>query len=64
MVLAGCRVEGEDGRRVVVELETRHTSSTILPDGQQQMRAGCRFVSPSPELLALVDAYLAKHPQP
>ena len=58
------RVEGEDATRVVAELEIRHTSSTTLPDGQQQVRAGCRFVSPSPELLALVDAYLAKHPQP
>lgn len=60
MVLAACRIEGQGREAVTVDLEIRHTAATTSPGGRRVVRAGCRFVNPSPAALALVAGYLGR----
>ena len=62
MVLGSCRVERDDGEPVSVDLEVRHTSTAILPDGRRVARAGCRFVALTTAAARLVEEHIANNP--
>ena len=59
-VLRGCRIELPGGRECVTDLEVRYTQAITMPNGRRAMRSGCRFVSPSPELIELARRLLGR----
>ena len=52
-VLRGCRIELPGGKVCITDLEVRYSQAITMPNGKRAMRSGCRFVSPSAELIAL-----------
>lgn len=59
-ILHGCRIQLPGGAECVSDLEVRYSQSVTLPNGQRAMRSGCRFLSASPELLALTERLLGR----
>jgi c-di-GMP-binding flagellar brake protein YcgR len=57
-VLRGSRIELPDGGVCAVDLEVRHSEAVNFASGTRAMRSGCRFVGPTPELIALVKRYI------
>ncbi len=54
MVIARCRLEKAGHTTAIVDLEVRHTATSVFPDGRRMTRAGCRFANLSPEAMKLV----------
>jgi c-di-GMP-binding flagellar brake protein YcgR len=57
-ILRGSRIELPDSGVCTVDLEVRYSEAVGFASGTRAMRSGCRFVKPSPELVALVKRYL------
>jgi hypothetical protein len=57
-VLRGCRIALPGGGQCVTDLEVRYSQAITLPNGRRAMRSGCRFLSSSPELAALIKRLL------
>jgi len=58
MFLAACRLECPGWEPAIVDLEVRHTTTAIQPDGSRSTRIGCRFVNLSPAAMVLVARYV------
>ena len=54
MMLRRTRIIQPQGRPVVVDLEVRHISRIVLPDGRAAHRAGCRFIGAAGEIESLI----------
>jgi c-di-GMP-binding flagellar brake protein YcgR len=59
-LLRGCRIELPNAATCTVNLEVRHSEAVSFASGTRAMRSGCRFVGPSPELVALVKRYIGE----
>lgn len=59
-ILRGCRIEPPGREALEVDLEVRYSVPVTLPDGRQVHHSGCRFVDPSAEVRALLEAYFSR----
>jgi c-di-GMP-binding flagellar brake protein YcgR len=59
-VLRGCRIVLPNRSECVVDLEVRYTQAITLPNGHRAMRSGCLFLTPCPQLAALVRGVLRR----
>jgi hypothetical protein len=59
-LLKGCRIEAPGAPPVSVDLEVRYSEFVTLPGGERAVRSGCRFVSPTPEAKALLEAFFKR----
>ncbi len=59
-VLRGCRIVLPNRSECVVDLEVRYTQAITLPNGHRAMRSGCLFLTPCPQLAALVRGVLTR----
>jgi c-di-GMP-binding flagellar brake protein YcgR len=59
-MLKGCRIEAPGFPSVTVDLEVRYSELVTLPTGERALRSGCRFVEPSPQNLALLEAFFKR----
>jgi c-di-GMP-binding flagellar brake protein YcgR len=59
-LLKGCRIEPPGHAPVTVDLEVRYSAPVTLADGRRALHSGCRFIDPSPEVKALLDAYFSR----
>jgi c-di-GMP-binding flagellar brake protein YcgR len=60
MMLHRTRIIQPRGQPVVVDLEVRHISRIILPDGRAAHRAGCRFIGATDEIASLIRFFVTK----
>ena len=60
MTLRRTRIIQPRGRPVVVDLEVRHISRIILPDGRAAHRAGCRFIGAAGEIESLIRFFVTE----
>lgn len=56
-ILRGCKVETPAGDVLHTDLEVRYSQRVTLSDGTRALRSGCRFINPTPEIIALVRSY-------
>jgi c-di-GMP-binding flagellar brake protein YcgR len=61
-LLRGCRIQLPNARTCVTDLEVRYSQAVTLPNGRRATRSGCRFLNPSPELVALIKRLLHDEP--
>jgi hypothetical protein len=59
-MLKGCRIEAPGFPALTVDLEVRYSELVTLPNGERAVHSGCRFVSPSPETQALLEAFFKR----
>lgn len=57
-VLRGCRIQLPGGALCTADFEVRYSQPVTLPNGRRAMRSGCRFVSPSAEVVSFVRRFL------
>lgn len=60
MMLRRTRIIQPRGRPVVMDLEVRHISRIILPDGRAAHRAGCRFIGAAGEIASLIRFFVTE----
>ena len=60
MMLRRTRIIQPRGHPVVVDLEVRHISRIILPDGRAAHRAGCRFSGATREIESLIRFFVTE----
>jgi hypothetical protein len=59
-MLKGCRIEAPGFPSVTVDLEVRYSELVTLSTGERAVRSGCRFVAPSPQNVALLEAFFKR----
>jgi len=60
MMLRRARIIQPRGRPVIVDLEVRHISRIVLPDGRPAHRAGCRFIGAAREIEGLIRLFVTE----
>lgn len=58
--LKGCKIAAPGFPGVTVDLEVRYSELVTLPTGERAVRSGCRFVEPSPEITAQLEAFFKR----
>lgn len=57
-VLKGCRISHPDGTSVEVDIEVRHCTALVLPDGTTARRAGCSFTGDQSGIESLLKIFV------
>ena len=60
MMLRRARIIQPRGRPVIVDLEVRHISRIVLPEGRPAHRAGCRFIGDAREIEGLIRLFVTE----
>lgn len=60
MLLRRARIVQPRERAVIVDLELRHISSIVLPDGRTAHRAGCRLIGDADETARLIRNFVTE----
>ncbi len=58
IVLKGCVIAHPDGTAIEVDIEVRHCTDVVLPDGRTAQRAGCRFIGAPSRLEDLIKVFV------
>lgn len=59
-VLKGCRIDLPGQPLATVDMEVRYTRQATLPDARRVLRSGCRFVKPTPQFRAALEAFFKR----
>lgn len=57
-VLKGCRIAHPNGTVIEVDIEIRHCSRMVLPDGTSVQRAGCSFIGDTSGIEELIKVFV------
>lgn len=59
-VLKGCRIDLPGQPLATVDMEVRYTRQATLPDARRVLRSGCRFMKPTPQFRAALEAFFKR----
>jgi c-di-GMP-binding flagellar brake protein YcgR len=57
-ILKGCRIAHPQGTVIEADIEVRHCSPIVLPDGRPARRTGCRFIGMQDDIDELIRVFV------